>query len=193
MQNPKDYLRSIGHIPKETFDKLKSISKYKKFDANTQLTERNKVPSKIYLLISGVMRSYITAESGKEFNKNLFFSMSFAGPLTALAKNAPSKVIYATLTPCEVYEIDYQELIKLCETDIKVTLFYSKVLERVYMLYEKRQIELISLDASKRYIKLKEDIPNIDELVTQYHIASYLSITPVQLSRIRKKIKTTKV
>ncbi|MGB6268061.1 MAG: hypothetical protein WBF67_03545 [Olleya sp.] len=41
------------------------------------------------------------------------------------------------------------------------------------------------MNAKGRYLKLREKIPNIDNLIPQYQIAAYLSITPVQLSRIR--------
>ncbi|MBL4904660.1 MAG: hypothetical protein JKZ00_01235 [Flavobacteriaceae bacterium] len=55
-------------------------------------------------------------------------------------------------------------------------------------MVEKRITELSTLDATARYLKLKNDIPDIDNLIQQYHIAAYLNITPVQLSRIRKEI-----
>lgn len=189
MFNNDEFLDSFGHIPEDTFLKLQGISKFKKIDANTQLDELGKVPSKLYLMISGVMRCYVTSESGKEFNKRFFFSMDFAGSLTALIKNAPSEIVYETITECTFYEIDYRKLKEMCATDMVVSNLYTSILEKVFMRYEKRQLELISLNASQRYLKLKSDIPKIDILVPQYHIASYLSITPVQLSRIRKKLK----
>ncbi|TBN06466.1 Crp/Fnr family transcriptional regulator [Hyunsoonleella flava] len=189
MFNNDEFSDSFGHIPEETFLKIKGISEFKKFDPHVQLDELGKVPSKLYLLISGVMRCYITSESGKEFNKRFFFPMNFAGSLTALIKNAPSEVVYETITECSLYEIDYKELKQMCATDIVISNLYTVILEKVFMRYEKRQLELISMNASQRYLKLKEDIPNIDKLVPQYHIASYLSVTPVQMSRIRKKMK----
>ena len=45
------------------------------------------------------------------------------------------------------------------------------------------------MDATQRYLKLCKKIPDIESLIPQYQIASYLGITPVQLSRIRKKMK----
>ncbi|GGD10426.1 Crp/Fnr family transcriptional regulator [Hyunsoonleella pacifica] len=189
MFNNDEFLDAFGHIPEDTFLKFKGISQFKKIDANTQLDELGKVPSKLYLIISGVMRCYVISESGKEFNKRFFFTMDFAGSLTALIKNAPSEIVYETITQCTLYEIDYKELREMCATDIIVSNLYTSMLEKVFMRYEKRQLELISLNASQRYLKLKSDIPEIDKLVPQYHIASYLSITPVQLSRIRKKLK----
>jgi len=45
------------------------------------------------------------------------------------------------------------------------------------------------LDADKRYIIMREKFPTIESVVPQYYIASYLGISPTQLSRIRRKLK----
>ena len=60
--------------------------------------------------------------------------------------------------------------------------------EIFYASLENRTIELATLTAKDRYIKLKNRIPNIDNLIPQYHIASHLGITPIQLSRIRRDL-----
>lgn len=76
----------------------------------------------------------------------------------------------------------------LCETNSKLKALYTKVLEYLYIKYEKRLVESISLNATERYLELQKQIPDVNTLISQYHIASYLGITPVQLSRIRKKL-----
>jgi CRP-like cAMP-binding protein len=43
------------------------------------------------------------------------------------------------------------------------------------------------LNASKRYDAFLEEFPGLEQRIPQYQIASYLGITPVQLSRIRKR------
>jgi CRP-like cAMP-binding protein len=129
------------------------------------------------------------SELGKENNKNFFLPISFTGSLTALIKNEPSKLIYEALTDCKVYEVDYFEFIKLSRSNIQISQLYIRALESSFVKNEIRQLELISLNATERYLKIRKDIPNIDVLIPQYQIASYLSITNVQLSRIRKKLK----
>lgn len=42
-------------------------------------------------------------------------------------------------------------------------------------------------DAQTRYKKFKNMYPGLNSRLSQYHIASYLGITPTHLSRIRKK------
>lgn len=182
------FLKSISNISEENFDKILKFSTFKRVEAGTQIVKLEEVPSKVYMLVSGIMRCYLITESGKEFNKSFYLPITFVASLTALLKKKPSIFVFEALTDCKVYEIDYAELEKLCKSDVAVNGLYSKILEVVYIKYEKRLIELISLDAKERYLALRKQIPNVDELISQYHIASYLGITAVQLSRIRKKL-----
>ena len=183
-----DFLKSFNGVSEEILEELRKISNFKKIKSGKQIVKLNKVPSKVYMLLSGVVRCYLITESGKEFNKNFYLPIGFVGPLTALIKKKPSLFVFEALSDCEVYEINYNKLIDLCKINQSVNMLYSKVLEAVYVIYERRLIELLSLDAKGRYMALRKRIPEVDELIPQYHIASYLGITPVQLSRIRKKM-----
>ncbi|PWH82454.1 hypothetical protein DIS18_09370 [Algibacter marinivivus] len=183
------FLNSFLDVSEETFSKLTRIAVYKKLNAGELIAKPGEVPNKIYMLVSGMMRAYLSSENGKEFNKNFFMPFSFVGALTALIQKQPSKLTYETLTKCNVYEVSFTDIIDLCKEDINISNLYNRILEHVYIRYEERQLELISMDAKDRYLTLKKKIPTIDELIPQYQIASYLSITPVQLSRIRRRIK----
>lgn len=182
------FIKSLSNISPESVNKLIKISEYKKIKSNTPLIKQGEVPSKVYLLISGVVRCFLIAESGKEYNKTFYLNNSLFGSLTALIQHKPSLFTFETLTESKVYELDFGKLMDLCANDMNLNKLYSRVLETTYVKYEKRLIELITLGAKDRYLELKKQIPDVDDLITQYHIASYLGITPVQLSRIRKKI-----
>jgi len=183
------FLQSYFNVTEDTFLLLNKISKVRTFKAHTAITKEGEVPSKIYLLTSGIMRVYMNSETGKEHNKNIFPPFSFVGSLTALINKSPSKLTYETLTECHAVEIDFEDLMNLCRTNLKVSNLYNSILEYVFTSYEKRQLDFLSLDATQRYLKLRKRIPKIDELIPQYQIASYLNITPVQLSRIRKNLR----
>lgn len=182
------FLNSISDVSEETFSEIKKLTTFKRIKAGTQIVKLNHMPSKAYMIVSGVIRCYILTESGKEFNKSFYLPQSFVASLTALIKRKPSTFVFEALTDCKIYEIDYYKIMRLCETNSNLKGLYTKVLEFLYMKHEKRLIESMSLNATDRYLELQKQIPNVDTLISQYHIASYLGITSVQLSRIRKKI-----
>lgn len=183
------FLNSFAQIDEATFKKLESIATYKILKKHEILAKEGEMPSpSVYMLISGIMRAYVSTESGKQYNKKLFSPKTFVGPLTAIITKRPSKLTYETLTECKVIEVNFNTFLDMCKTDTKLSNLYNRVLEMLFIEYEKRNIELMSLDATERYLKLRQTIPNIDDLIPQFQIASYLNITPVQLSRIRKKL-----
>ncbi len=186
-----EFLKSLENISEETFRELQDASKFKKIAAGTQIVKLGDVTTKIYMLVSGSIRCYISTESGKEFNKSFYLPVSFVGSLTALLKRKPSTLVFEALTDCKMYELDYYHLMKLCDEKPNLKSLYTKILESLFVKYERRLVEMISLNATDRYLELLKQNPNIEDSISQYHIASYLGITPVQLSRIRKKISSS--
>ena len=64
----------------------------------------------------------------------------------------------------------------------------GKYAELLYLEKEKREIEFLKEDAESRYNNFINKHPTFENRISQYNIASYLGITPVTLSRIRRKI-----
>lgn len=179
------FLNSIAPVSESLFRNLQTMSSFKRYEKGEIITHFDEIPTSAYMLIDGVMRAFIEDDSGKEYNKNLFTPISFVASFTSLLHNKPSQLCYQALTDCKTFQFDYREFLALCREDLQASILYSKILERVFVTYEKRNLELLSLNASQRYAQLRLRIPNIDVLIPQYQIASYLNITPVQLSRIR--------
>lgn len=179
---------SLCPISKNTYDKLYAIAELKEFKAGTKLVDIGEVTRKLFLINKGVLRSYLILENGKELTKTLFTPIEFFTSFASILTNTPSEFILETLTDCHIYELNFEEFRTLCDTEIDVLKFYTKYLEFLFMENEKIYIEISSMKAKERYITLKKRIPDIDDLIPQYQIASYLNITPVQLSRIRSKL-----
>ncbi len=63
-----------------------------------------------------------------------------------------------------------------------------KTAEWLYVKLDQRESELLLDDAATRYLKFLAEYPGLVHRVKQYHIASYLGITPESLSRIRAQL-----
>lgn len=183
-----DYLKSFYPISRKSYDQFYAIAEFKHFEPNTRLVNHGDVPQKLYLLNKGVSRVFFISEDGKELTKRLFTPIDFFASFTALLEQQPSNLVYETLTPCHIYEIDHKAFVKLCNANVEILKFYTRFLEFLFKVGELNHIEVASFDAKQRYLKLRQRIPDIDNLIPQYQIASYLNITPVQLSRIRAKL-----
>ena len=66
-----------------------------------------------------------------------------------------------------------------------------RIYENLVIKKEKREADFLLLNARQRYEKFLLDYEMIEDVVTNYHIASYLGITDVALSRIRKEMNLT--
>jgi hypothetical protein len=60
--------------------------------------------------------------------------------------------------------------------------------EYMFLFKEAREKELLLDSLEVRYQRFVKNFPGLAQKIPQYHIASYLGVTDVALSRVRKKI-----
>ncbi|MCG1035569.1 Crp/Fnr family transcriptional regulator [Polaribacter sargassicola] len=182
------FINRLHKLPKESHQKFLALAELKKFPNKTILSKFNEVPSEFYIIKSGIIRSYYQDNNGKEYIRSLFTTYTAIGAIGSLITNEPSKLAYQCLTDCEVYIINFKKLKQLVLVDNNISIMYSNALENTLLIFEKKIYNLTLNDATERYLALKKEIPDIENLIPQYHIAAYLNISAVQLSRIRKKL-----
>lgn len=152
------------------------------------LTKSGEKPTDIFIVKSGIIRSYFLNEDGKEITKAFFTPSFVAGATSTMMQNKISDVNYQALTDVTGYRANFFKLKELTLKHHEMSIFYIKALEDAYLKTESVILDISTLTATERYLSLKDRIPDIDNLISQRYIASYLNITPVQLSRIRKKL-----
>jgi CRP-like cAMP-binding protein len=179
------YSPDLSKKSRQIFESYIQLKSFKKGDIIVNLGE---IPTNFYILKTGVLRSFMQDSKGKEHIRTIYTPITTSGSLSSLITKTPSSAIYDCLTDAEILVGDFTAFIKSTEEHHDLALFYNRVLESIFIRTEKRVFDLSVLNATERYIKLKKDIPDINNLIQQYHIASFLNITPVQLSRIRKEL-----
>ena len=104
--------------------------------------------------------------------------------------NSASYFSVEVLEEAEILEIDYLRWLEMKEKNSFWSVFLLQILEKAFCVKEKRERELLLLDAEKRYEIFVAEFPDLENRVSQQIIASYLCIQPESLSRIRRKFKT---
>jgi len=69
--------------------------------------------------------------------------------------------------------------------------FSLPFVENLLNLKIRREAQFLLNDASSRYAQIRSEMGNYIERIPDYHIASYLGITHIALSRLKKSMKLT--
>ena len=130
--------------------------------------------SKVYQVVSGLLRSFTIDEKGKE---HIFM---FAPENWTIADSvSPEK-------PCELFiEALEDSTIKIREKKVENAKNTQSLINRISVL-QKRVIMLMSSSAIERYEHFIETYSDIAQRVPQRMIASYLGVTPETLSTVKK-------
>lgn len=89
-----------------------------------------------------------------------------------------------------VIEISHDLLKQLMKQYHSWERFIRISVERLYSRKEERERELLYLSARERYNACLRKYPGLDLRVPQYHIASYIGVSPVSLSRLLHQDET---
>lgn len=189
MEGFYELIKQFGSISEDTLVSLKANFKQVQLAKDDIFCKEGSRAKYFGFLETGIIRAFIRSYEGKEFTKQFYFGPSIVGAYTSLLTKQPNKIIQQALEPCTIWIADYSIIESLYEQDHELERIGRKIAEFYYLEKERMIVDMALFDASQRYQMLQERFPNIEEHVHQYHIASFLNVTPTQLSRIRKKIK----
>jgi CRP-like cAMP-binding protein len=187
MNELKDYFNAVSQLNESTWDKIFPLFKEDKLLKNEYFAKENKTARQIAFLKTGVVRAFFINQEGKDYNKQFFVGQSLIGAYTSLLTGNVNLIAQQALTDCIIYTCDYTSLTKLYDECPDLERFARKVAEYYFLEKEKKEIEIVLLDASQRYLLFKKEFPTLEQLISQFHIASYLGISATQLSRIRRQ------
>ena len=188
-QRMLDTLSLFAPITTSAWQDLHPLCTYKKFDRGKYLIRQGEFPRDIVFILSGVMRAFYRSGDGIDYNKTFFMPSSFGGPLAALLQKDSSNLYFQAMVNTEVLKFEYHKFLELFNKHRCLETVMRKVIELEWVIKkEKREIQLVLHDATQRYAYFQQEYPGLEKLIPQYHIASHLGITPIQLSRIRAKM-----
>lgn len=134
----------------------------------------------------GLFSMHIIKEDGTQYTKTFIKPGDFL--MATFKPGEESTINIQALSDAHVIAADYADFQKKIETIPEMQSFVKTSIE-TYLEHVYRQMEeLATLDAKTRYQKFIKDHADIANQIPQYTIASYLAITPTQLSRIRKDL-----
>ena len=185
----KQYINQISPLKEELVEILWKNFHPKSLHKNDFFVREGAYANQIGFLYEGIVRAYFIDNNGKEYNKQFFVAPSIIGAYTSILTRQPNKIAQQALTNCQILVADFSSIESLYEQYHEFERLGRKIAEQYFLEKEKKELEMALLDATQRYLILRETFPKIETIISQRHIASYLSISQTQLSRIRKNMR----
>lgn len=174
---------------KEDVTAFSSKAKKREFQKGELFIREGMVCKQLLFIHRGLFRYYLLHE-GNDLTKD--FAVDTLNPFctayTSFIFQKPAEIWIKAEELSEVLVWDSSDVLPLFEEHFKWLLFAKRMGEWLYSRKEQKEIELLKYSAEERYQHFLTDFPGLLQRVPQYHIATYLGITPESLSRIRSKL-----
>lgn len=183
-----EILERFHPLPTRSKEALNACITGVQYPKGHTLIRPGRVEKSLYFLRSGIVRAYSDAARG-----DVTFWFGKEGDVVLSMKSyvsgQPGYEYIETLEACDLYQMSSQDLETLFANDIHIANWGRKLIGQELIKTEERLISMQFKTAQERYLDLMSATPDLLHRVQLCHIASYLGITQVSLSRIRAEIR----
>ena len=175
-------------ISQEELQIIVKRAKVLKIPKKTKLLNLGEICDKMYFIISGCLRLYY--EKG-DVERNCFFFHEnlFCTAFGSFMSQKPSDQIMETIEDTLCLMVTFDEFEKMYEELPKMNIIVRKILEERYTNAHSIISSFILHSPEERYLEFIEKYPLLVNRVPEYHISSYLGITPKSFSRLKKRLR----
>jgi CRP-like cAMP-binding protein len=184
----KLYLAPFG-LSDNDFDVLVNYCEALQYKKGEVVMKAGEKQSYIYFIVKGIIRNYVHSQEGeiKTYGFRIENMLITGYGLHNYKNDYRAKVNIECLEDCTLIKIPLQAL-KFMEEHSKEAHKVGRYLAETHIIeLVDFIIDIDTLPILERYNNLEKIFPNIHQRVAQHIIASYLRITPVHLSNIKKR------
>lgn len=136
-------------------------------------------------VVKGFLRSFYLDNQGNDFTLHFAMEDWWIADFASFQQQLPATRNIVALEPTIVLQLDKNAIESLYRDIPEFEYFRRRLSENAVVAQDQRIMNSISMSGTERYASLISKYPNIEQRMPQKHIASYLGITPVFLSKIR--------
>jgi CRP/FNR family transcriptional regulator, anaerobic regulatory protein len=140
----------------------------------------------VAFIVEGYLRKFYSKE-GKEITDFFYFENDFSVDLPSILGNTYPQANIVAMQKSTLTTFLYYDFNELCKQSHTLEHLHRVLVELTFLRFYKRSVSFILQTPMERYNDLMVIYPNVFQKAAQYHIASYLGISPQHLSRLRGK------
>ncbi|MEL6593592.1 MAG: Crp/Fnr family transcriptional regulator [Bacteroidota bacterium] len=148
------------------------------------IIEAGQKRAEVFFILQGMMRGYFLNRKGEEKNIFLRPEFTFTGPPDTLFADQATKYTFESILETHLLVMDYHKLLQLAESHSGINRVHLLSLQENLQTLLFRVEGLVDQSPAERYETLLARSPQFFQKAFHKHIANYLGITPVSLSRI---------
>ena len=152
--------------------------------------EAGKVCNEVGFILSGSFRFYLEKEN-VEISNYFCFEGELISSYKSFLQRAPGSSSIEAMEDSVVICFNHAGLERLVNDSriaYRMERFGRLVAEYLVCCYEDRLVSFVTKTPEERYIQLLDKQPALLQRIPQYYLANFLGITPVSLSRIRRRL-----
>jgi CRP-like cAMP-binding protein len=180
--NEAEWIVFIQHISVHNFKKKQLFA------------EAGKVCGYVGFVLKGSVR-YYHIKDGADITNYFSFENDYVSSYTSFLTGEPALNYIEALEPSQIIVISKKNMDLMLANPMlayKMERFGRLIAEHYLICYEDRVLSFVTETPEERYLKLLQTGREILQRMPQHYIANFLGITPVSLSRIRKRILVEK-
>ena len=163
---------------------LLALAEIRAVKKNEILIREGEIPEEIFFIVDGIYRGFFENSNGKDITD--CFCCGTGEPIVgSLPLGSPAMITMAAIQPGHVLAVSSGPIVSRLESDETLVRIYNRLLLDSLRNHVEIKKVLYQFDAMEKYKWFLKKYPELDKKATVRHIASYLDITPVTLSRIR--------
>ena len=187
MDLPEIYRGLFGLTDQSLIQRLTERGELRSVKKGHLLYREGERPTKLTFLLQGLLRGYFLDAGGRDITD--CFAFEPGAPATAcIALGEPATISIEALTDSLVLELPMSLVLELMEEHIELYRLYSGFLLDALRRHWEVKAAMYQYDAMERYRWFMQAYPNLCSHVSGKHIASFLGMTQVTLSRLRRTL-----
>ncbi|MEM1260432.1 MAG: Crp/Fnr family transcriptional regulator [Bacteroidota bacterium] len=181
------YVNGFSPVSISSFEAFLPLIGVKDVQKGEIIVSHGQTARNIYFVCEGILVSQWMDDEANVYVKNFFVEGHLAGATVSMLTDTPSGFGIECVVEGTILEMSYKRYKEVIYGHEDLKNYYISNLEQNWVIEnEGRQISFAAKSATERYTSFLNRYPKLPQRVPQWLIASYLGITPTQLSRIRK-------
>ncbi|MEQ9423169.1 MAG: Crp/Fnr family transcriptional regulator [Cyclobacteriaceae bacterium] len=187
IENLIQYFQNYVQLTEEEIDYIKQSIPVKEVPKNEVILRQGDVSKEFFFTIKGCVRLYYIV-NGEEKTAFFYCENEFVSSYESFTKQLPAKHSFECIENSDLAVINFETAYKLLEKFPKFEFLARTMMEQELIVCQEIIANLITLSPEQRYLKLRDQQPDLLQRIPQYHLATFLGVRPESLSRIRKRL-----